>query len=124
MIDNKHWVRAPAPPHRRPAHYDAGRPEPATLLRALLLGVVVFVAALLAAGLLAGAAPAGPAEPVTGDAADAADAAGSTVSVAEQQPPAAQADLDFAHSMVVSGLVALTLSVIGTVMVARRRRLW
>jgi uncharacterized protein (TIGR03382 family) len=83
----------------------------------VVLGAVVFTLAALTGVLLSGTAPAGtlasetPSDP--GDAEDAAAVERSNV-----------VDPTFAQSMVFSGTAALTVSVVGLVMVGRRRRLW
>lgn len=113
-------LRAPAPGTDLPRAGTAAGTG-AAALRALLLGVAVFTVAVIGAGLLAGAAPATPAAPTPTQAADPSDPA---VTVASQQPQAADPELVFAQSMIYSGVTALALSLAGTVMVMRRRRYW
>lgn len=93
-------------PRRRPG---------AGLLRSLLLGLAVFTTTVLAGVFLSGATTSGP-EPVS-HASTAAESAASP-------DQATGTDLAFARSLVYSGTGALVLSVVGLVMVIRRRQQW
>jgi hypothetical protein len=83
----------------------------------------MFAVAVLAGALLSGAAPASRADQpaaLHGPVWQAQD-----VSEAAAERALAEEDTTtFARSMVVSGAAALTVSVIGLVVVGRRRRLW
>lgn len=93
------------------------------LLHSMLLGAVLFAIGTVTGALLSGTAPAGHTPP--GRDAAPVPAAASSARPPDADPVAAQGtDQAFARSMIYSGGVALVLSVVGMVMVGRRRRLW
>lgn len=89
------------------------------VVRSLVLGTAVFTLATIAGAVLSGVAPAGAGitpEPVA-------------IVSPGNGTPASQAGVDphdpvFAYSMIITGVGALTISIAGSVMVARRRRHW
>lgn len=93
----------------------------ASAVRSLLLVAVVFAATTVAGGLLIdAAAPATPAEPTTAQVHGGQPERLTVTSGTE----AAQADLSFARSLIVTGAAGLLVAIAGMVLVARRRRAW
>lgn len=86
-------------------------PRPGAIIRSLLLATTIFAVAMSTGALLAGAA-----------------AAGSELTPAATETAAEQTNsaLDpmLGPSLIYTGTAALAVSVVGLVMVARRRRLW
>jgi hypothetical protein len=91
----------------------SGPPRPIAIIRTLLFGVVVFAVALPAGALLANAAPAVP--HLTPAAAEVTE---------RSQQTEAMVDPMLGPSLIYTGAAALVVSVVGLVIVARRRRLW
>lgn len=136
MSNQQRWVRAPTPHPVDPRRPGPARPDPAAVFRSLLLGAIVFTFAAATGGVLAGSGSAGRAEPAvaaTGDWVAAVTAGDWVVARSADDPdPAVTADDSgtamsdpvFASSMIYTGVAALAVSVVGMVLVARRRRLW
>lgn len=104
----------------RPTAGSCRRPAVA-VLRSVLLATTVFALAALAGAVLSGAATA---EPVTGTPTPGPRVAAVTAEHATAPEASGAADPVFTRSIVLSGAVALTVSVAGLVLVGRRRRLW